>query len=63
MTKKAKESIKAQLVLNQHMIRGNLSTNRYTMEKLVEEQTRLKRELAIYQDLIRSLEDKPKEAQ
>ena len=31
------------------------------MEKLVEEQTRLKRELAIYQELIRSLEDKPKE--
>ena len=61
MNKKAKEAIKAELVLDQHIIRGKLSSNRYAMEKLVEEQTRLKRELAIYQELIRSLEDKPKE--
>jgi acid stress-induced BolA-like protein IbaG/YrbA len=63
MNKKAKEAIKAKLVLDQHMIRGKLSSNRYAMEKLVEEQTRLKRELAIYQDLIRSLEDKQREEQ
>ena len=63
MNKKAKEAIKAKLVLDQHIIRGKLSSNRYAMEKLVEEQTRLKRELAIYQDLIRSLEDKQREEQ
>jgi hypothetical protein len=61
MNKKVKESVKARLELDQQRIRSKISSNKYNMQKLVEEQTVLKRELAVYQDLIRSLEDKPKE--
>lgn len=56
MKKEVHEAIKAKLELEQRKIRGQLDDNRYKMRQLVQEQTRLKRELAAFGELIRAMD-------
>ena len=55
MKKEVHEAVKAKLELEQRKIRGQLDGNRYKMRQLVQEQTRLKRELAAFGELIRAM--------
>jgi len=55
MKKQAIYEVKRHLELEQLKIRRKLLSNIGTMKVLVEEQTRLKRELAVYHTLIKSL--------
>lgn len=55
MKKEVHEAVKAKLELEQRKIRGQLDDNRYKMQQLVQEQTRLKRELAAFGELIRTM--------
>jgi len=56
MKKAAIFEVKKKLQQEQEKIRNQLRRNIGTMKSLVEEQTRLKRELAVYHELIKSLE-------
>ena len=58
MKKEAKEAVRKRLEKEQNEIRGKIRANKYAMKNLVDEQTRLKRELPLLQELIRSLGDK-----
>ena len=55
MNKAAKEEVEKRLRAEQYTIRGKLRQNKWAMQKLVEEQTKLKRELPILEELIKSL--------
>ena len=57
MKKEARAAIaKKKLQADYEQVRGRIAINRYTMKKLVNEQTLLKRQLAEYHALIRSLQ-------
>lgn len=56
MKKAAKEAIRAKMLQEQNAIRSQLRTNIWEMKKLTDKQILLKRELAVYGELIRSLE-------
>jgi hypothetical protein len=56
MKKAAMEEIKKHLQSKQQDIRWELKKNIQAMRSLVDKQTKLKREIAIYQELIRSID-------
>lgn len=56
MKKSAKDAIRAKMLQEQNAIRAQLRQNIWSMKKLVDQQTLLKREIAVYGELIRSLE-------
>ena len=56
MKKAAMEEIKKHLQSKQQDIRWELKKNIQAMRSLVDKQTVLKREIAIYQELIRSID-------
>lgn len=56
MKKEARAAIAKKLQADYEQVRGRIAINRYTMKKLVNEQTILKRQLAEYHTLIRSLQ-------
>jgi hypothetical protein len=56
MRKQAQEEIKKHLEAEQVKVRSELIQGKYAMKKLIEKQTLLKRQLAVYQKLIGSLE-------
>lgn len=56
MKKEARAAIAKKLQADYEQVRGRIAINRYTMKKLVTEQTILKRQLAEYHTLIRSLQ-------
>ena len=56
MKKSAMEEIKKHLQSKQQDIRWELEKNMQAMRSLVDKQTTLKREIAIYQELIRSID-------
>jgi hypothetical protein len=58
MKKAALYEIKMKLQHEQDKIRYELRRNIGTMKSLVAQQTKLKRELAIYQELIRSIDER-----
>lgn len=58
MRKEAKLAIGKRLLDDQQRIRSKLRQNLGTMKSLVAEQTQLKRELAVLQELIRYLQPK-----
>ena len=55
MKKEARLSIAKRLEDDQRKIRSKLMQNKYAMKGIVEEQTRLKRELVVLEELIRLL--------
>jgi hypothetical protein len=56
MKKQVREAIKEKLMLEVNDVRGRIYYNKFSMKKLVEEQTKLKRMLPELHQLIRSLE-------
>lgn len=56
MKKEARAAIAKKLQNDYKQIQSRIAINRYTMKKLVNEQTILKRQLAEYHTLIRSLQ-------
>lgn len=56
MRKEAIFEVKKKLQQEQNKIRDQLRRNIWTMKSLVDEQTKLKRELAVYHELIKSLD-------
>ena len=55
MKKEVFESIKMKLEAEQQKIRFELSSNRFQMAQLIHKQTQLKRELATFGELLRSM--------
>jgi hypothetical protein len=56
MKKAAKDAIKKKLESDRDMLKAKLRQNIYQMKRLVEDQTLTKREIAVYQELIRGME-------
>lgn len=55
MKKEAKEAVRKRLELDQRRIHDKLRQNIYAMRRLVEEQTQLKRDIAVLGELIKVL--------
>ena len=55
MRKQAKEAVTKRLQKEQEEIRVKLRQGRYAMKSIVDQQTKHKRELAVLQELIRSM--------
>jgi hypothetical protein len=56
MKKAAKEAIRKKLEFDRDMLKAELRRNIYEMKKLVEKQTLTKRQIAVYQELIRGMD-------
>lgn len=56
MKKAAKDAIRAKLISEQNTLRWELRANIREMKRLVEKQTVTKRKIAVYQELIRSMD-------
>jgi hypothetical protein len=56
MKKAAKDAIRKKLEFDRDMLKAELRQNIYQMKRLVEKQTLTKRQIAVYQELIRGMD-------
>lgn len=56
MKKVAKDAIRKKLEQEQAILRSQLRQNIYEMKRLVEKQTVTKRQIAVYQELLRGMD-------
>ena len=56
MKKAAKDAIRKKLEQEQNLLKSQLRQNIYEMTRLVEKQTVMKRQIAVYQELLRSMD-------
>lgn len=56
MKKAAKEAIRKKLEADRDALKSELRHNIYQMNRLVEKQTMTKRQIAVYQELIRGMD-------